>query len=253
MITDPIFYLAAIPGVLVVGLSKGGFGGSIALLGLPLIALVIPPLQAAGIMLPILILMDVFAVSAYRRIFDAGVLKTLIPAGVAGIVVGWMTASMVSAAHVRLIVGTVGIVFVLDYMLSGRRSDTPVPQNPVKGSFWGAIAGFTSFVSHAGGPPFQMYTLPLRLEPRRFAGTAVMFFAVMNATKLVPYFALGQFSARNLATSAVLMPIAPIGVFIGIKLVKVLPMKPFYRIIYAAVLAVSARLVWQGVAEIAVN
>lgn len=249
MIEDPVFYLAAVPAVLVVGLSKGGFGGSLALLGMPLMAMVIPPLQAAGIMLPILVAMDAVAISAYRRTFDRRALSVLIPAGIVGITIGGLTATYVSSAHVRLIVGAVGFLFVMDYVFKGRKSEEPKPHNTAKGAFCGTVAGFTSFVAHAGGPPFQLYVVPLRLEPRLFAGTAVMFFTAMNAVKLIPYFALGQFTTQNLTTSAVLLPVAPIGVYAGVQLIKVIPKKPFYRIIYALVFLVSIRLIWQGLTE----
>ena len=246
MITDPAFYLAAVPAVLLVGLSKGGFGGSFALLGTPMLALIIDPLQAVGIMLPILIVMDVVAVTAHRGQYDKRALAILVPAAIAGIGVGWLTASLVTAAHVRLIVGCVGLWFTLDYLIGRRGDDAPASHSQAKGTLFGAIAGFTSFVSHAGGPPFQIYVLPLRLAPTVFAGTSVLFFAAVNAVKLIPYFALGQFSAANLWTSALLLPLAPIGVFAGVWLVRRLPTKPFYLIIYTAVFLVSIKLIYDG-------
>jgi len=252
MITDPAFYYVAVPAVLLVGLSKGGFGGSFALLGTPLMAMIVPPLQAAGIMLPILIAMDIVAVSSYRRCFDTKTLAILIPTGIVGILVGWLTASIVTAAHVRLIVGIVGLWFTLDFVLARRGRGEAKPHNVPKGIFCGIAAGFTSFVSHAGGPPFQLYTLPLRLDPRVFAGTSVLFFAAINAVKLIPYIALGQFSTENLTTSATLLPLAPIGVLAGVWLVKRIPPKPFYLIVYAAVFVVSIRLIWLGLADIGV-
>ncbi|MCW2306152.1 sulfite exporter TauE/SafE family protein [Rhodobium gokarnense] len=253
MISDPMFYWAAVPAVLLVGLSKGGFGGSFALLGTPLMALVIPPLQAAGIMLPILVAMDIVALTAYRRRFDKRTIAILVPAGVIGVTIGWLTAAMITAAHVRLIVGTIGLWFTLDYLLKRKGERAPAEHNIAKGGFWGTVAGFTSFVSHAGGPPFQMYALPLKLEPVLFAGTSAIFFASVNAVKLVPYFALGQFSTQNLTTSAVLLPLAPIGVMSGVWLVKRIPMKPFYRIVYSAVFLVSCKLIWDGISELALR
>lgn len=248
MITDPLFFAAAIPAVVVVGLSKGGFGGGVALLGVPLMALVVPPLQAAGIMLPILMVMDAVALTAYRGAFDRRSLWVLLPAGVLGIALGWLTAGWVSEAAVRLIVGMVALAFCLDHWLHGAAgARKPAPHNRIKGTFWGALAGFTSFVSHAGGPPFQMYMLPLRLAPWTFAGTAVTFFAAVNAVKVVPYLLLGQLSGGNLATSAVLMPLAAVAAATGAWLVRVLPAALFYRITYAAVFVVSLKLIWDGV------
>ncbi len=164
MITDPVFYLAAIPAVLVVGISKGGFGGSIAILGVPLMALVISPIQAAGIMLPILILMDFIAVASYWKVFDKKVLLMTLPGALAGLGLGYLMATSVDEALVLLIIGVVAVSFTLDHWrklyLSGRQPEH-AGHSLTKGSIWGLVAGFTSFVAHAGGPPYQMYTPPL--------------------------------------------------------------------------------------------
>lgn len=246
MISDPLFYAAAIPAVVLIGLSKGGFGGAIAMLGVPLMTLVIPPVQAAAIMLPILIAMDIVGLIAWRGIYDRRALAILVPAGIAGIAIGWATATFVTDAHVRLIVGLVAFAFALDYYRGGTKSRTAAGHNPVKGSLWGTVAGFTSFVSHAGGPPFQMYMLPLRLAPPLLAGTAIIFFAVTNVLKLPPYFLLGQFSAENLATSAVLLPLALVATTAGVFLVRWVRPEAFYRISYAALFLVSLKLIWDG-------
>lgn len=247
MITDPWFYAAAVPAVLLVGLSKGGFGGPIALIGVPLVALVVPPVKAAGIMLPILIMMDLVGLYAYRGVLHRPSLTVLIPGAVAGIAIGWATAAYVTDAHVRLIVGAVALAFTIDYWLGGAKRLTPRTLPPLAGSFWGAVSGFTSFVSHAGGPPFQMYMLPQRLEPRMLAGTAVVFFAVVNQVKVIPYVYLGQFSAENLATSAALFPLAVVAVSAGVWLIKRIRPEPFYRFTYAAVFVVSLKLIRDGV------
>ncbi|PLX35886.1 MAG: hypothetical protein C0606_17490 [Hyphomicrobiales bacterium] len=246
MIPDPTFFAVAVPAVFLVGLSKGGFGGSIALLAVPLMALVVPPLKAAGILLPILVAMDIVGLIAYRRTYDTRVLKVMIPSAIVGIGIAWMAAAYITDAHVRLIVGTVGVLFTLDYVRGGGLKRPPAGHNPKKGTVWGIVAGITSFVSHAGGPPYQMYTLPLRLEPVLFAGTATVFFAAVNAVKLVPYFALGQFSTENLGLSLMLLPLAPVAVLSGVWLVRRVPAGPFYRITYAAVFIVSLKLIWDG-------
>ena len=207
-ISDPWFYAAAIPAVFLVGLSKGGFGGTFAMLGVPILALVISPLQAAGIMLPILVVMDIIALIAYKGRADWKSLTILLPAATLGIGIGWATAAYVNDAFVTFLIGVISIAFVADYVFKQRKKTHSAGHNIPKGSFWGAIAGFTSFISHTGGPPFQMYVLPLRLAPTLFAGTAVIFFAVVNAIKLVPYFLLGQFDTTNLSTSVTLFPVA---------------------------------------------
>ncbi len=247
MIEDPLFYAAAVPAVLLIGLSKGGFGGAIALLAVPLLSLKISPIQAAGIMLPILICMDMVGLWAWRGTYDKATLIIMIPAAILGIGLGWLTAAYVTDAHIRLIVGLVALSFSLSYFLGGAKAKVARAQSWPKGLFWGLMAGFTSFVSHAGGPPYQMYTLPLRMDPRLFAGTAIIFFASVNLVKVVPYFFLGQFNPQNLATSAVLLPLAPLATLAGVKLVKITPQDTFYAITYSAVLIVSFKLIWDGV------
>ncbi|MDH3581084.1 MAG: sulfite exporter TauE/SafE family protein [Hyphomicrobiales bacterium] len=245
MITDPQFYALAVPAVIFVGLAKGGFVGALAVLGVPLMALVISPVQAAGILLPILIAMDVFALWAYRGVYDFPNLKIVVPAAILGIAIGWATAAFVSPAHVKIIVGIVAAMFTLDYWIGWRGEKQPGASVP-KGGFWGMVAGFTSFVSHAGGPPLHMYLLPQRLEPRVFVGTGVIFFAVINWIKVIPYAALGQLDTTNLTTSAVLAPLAPLSIFAGAYLVKVLKAETFYRIAYLAIFIVALKLIWDG-------
>ncbi|MTI45021.1 hypothetical protein JM93_03635 [Roseibium hamelinense] len=249
-ILDPWFYAAAIPAVFVVGLSKGGFGGTLAMLGVPAMALVISPIQAAGIMLPILVVMDGIALLAYRGRADWLSLRILLPAAIAGICIGWLTATYVNDGMVVLLVGILSLLFVADYVFERNSRQTASKHNPLKGGLWGTIAGFTSFVSHTGGPPFQLYVVPLRLEPALFAGTAVIFFAAVNAMKLVPYYYLDQFDATNIATSLVLLPIAPIATLCGVWLVKKIDTETFYRLIYALMLLIGCKLIFDGIASL---
>jgi uncharacterized membrane protein YfcA len=250
MVTDPYFYLAAISGVLLAGMAKGGFGGALGMLAVPLMALVISPVQAAAIMLPILITMDMVGLVAWRGIFDKRAISIIVPAALVGIAIGWATAAWVTEAHVRLIVGIVALMFTLDYAFNDAKRLAPKQHNRAKGTFWGTVAGFTSFVSHAGGPPFQMYMLPLRLDPKLFAGTAIICFAIINAVKVIPYFFLGQFSTANLWTSAALLPLAPLATLFGVFLVKRIRTAPFYRITYSALFVIALKLIWDGAAEV---
>lgn len=245
IITDPWFYAVAIPAVMIVGFAKGGFGAGLSLLGVPLMSLIISPVHAAGIMLPILCAMDVVAVLSYRGKLHWPSLAIMMPGAMIGIALGWATAAWVEESHVRLIVGVVTFLFVLDYW-TGSAARPAAPQNVPKGVFWGLVSGFTSFVSHAGGPPAQMYLLPQKLDRVVLAGTIVIMFATMNAVKLVPYFFLGQFDRQNLMTSAVLLPLAPIATYVGVWLVRRVSQQQFYRITYGAVFVVSLKLIWDG-------
>lgn len=246
MITDPWFYAAAIPAMVILGLSKTGFA-AIGIIVVPLIALVIAPVQAAAIVLPILVLSDIVALISYRGIYDARTLWVMLPGAMVGIGIGWWTAAWVTEHDIRLIVGAISVLFALNYWLRRRLRQAPRGQSIVAGGFWGAITGFTSFVSHAGGPPFQMYTVRLGLTPAVFSGTAVVLFAIVNAVKVVPYFLLGQFDATNLATSAVLLPVSIPATFAGVWLVKVLDATVFYRAVYVLIFVVGLYLVWEGV------
>jgi len=244
MITDPWFYAVAVPAVLLVGLSKGGFLGGIAVIGVPLLTLAISPVQAAAIMLPILIAMDVIGVWAYRHSFDKRSIAILLPAAALGIIIGYLTAAYVSEAHVRLLIGVIALAFALDYWF--RKRPQAAGHSRFKGTLWGTVTGFTSFVSHAGSPPYQMYMLPLQLPPRIYAGTGAILFAGINLIKVPPYFLLGQFTAENMLTFLVLAPLAPFAMAISIWLVRRVPQEPFYRIAYSCLVIVALKLVWDG-------
>ena len=243
---DTFFYLVAVPAVLLTGLSKGGFAGGIAMLGTPLLALAISPVQAAAIMLPVLILMDVIGLASYRGIYDRQILIDMLPAAMAGIFAGWLTAALVSDDWIRILIGVIAISFAVNQITRDFRRLPPAGRNPIAASFWGTLTGFTSFIAHAGGPPFQAYVLPLKPDKMIYAGTAVVAFAVINAVKVVPYFALGQFTAQNLWTSAALMPVAVAGVLMGVWLTKRVPQTVFYNITYTAMIVVGFKLLWDG-------
>lgn len=246
IVSDPLFYLAAIPAVLITGIAKGGFGTGAGLLAVPLMALTVAPLQAAAVMLPILCLMDLFGLWAYRGRFDGRSLRLLLPAALAGIGIGWLTAGLMDDRVIRLIVGAVAVAFTLDHWIGRRAAADPKAPDPVKGGFWAAVSGFTSFIAHAGGPPLSVYLLPLKLDKTEFVGTAVIFFAVVNYVKLVPYTWLGQFSVANLATSLVLAPLAPLGIWLGIRLHRRTSPVWFYRLSYLMIFVVGLKLAWDG-------
>ncbi|PYE84600.1 sulfite exporter TauE/SafE family protein [Pseudoroseicyclus aestuarii] len=248
--SDPLALAAACLAVVLVGLSKGGLGGAMALLGVPVMALTIPPVQAAGILLPILIVMDWVSLWSWRGTFDRRVLKMMLPAAMVGIAVGWATAAWTSDAMVRLIVGVIALVFVARWAqgaIKARRSPaTPRPHNAAAAGVWGSLAGYTSFVAHAGGPPYQVYTLPLRQDPRLYTGTSVVFFAVVNMVKLIPYAALGQLDVANLTASAMLMPLAALATLAGAALVRRMRPEVFYPLMYTMVTLVGCKLTWDG-------
>ncbi|QYK42603.1 MAG: sulfite exporter TauE/SafE family protein [Paracoccaceae bacterium] len=240
-----VFWVLAVTAAMLVGMSKGGLP-LIGMLGVPVLALAISPVTAAGILLPIFVVSDMFGVWAYRRQFNARILVIMGAGMTAGVALGWATSSMVSERMVTGIVGTIGLVFALTLILR-RGPGEPRPVRVGPGLFWGAVTGFTSFVSHSGAPPYQVYVLPLKLPKPIYAGTTTLVFAWVNAVKLVPYWALGQLSPQNLAVAVWLAVPAALAVFLGVRLVRWLPEALFFRIVTWALLLISVRLLWQAV------
>jgi len=249
LLANPWFYAVAVPAVILVGLSKGGLGGAMGQLGVPLMTLVMAPLQAAAIMLPILLVMDVASLWTWRGCRDNKTLKYMLPGGVIGIALGWLMSAAVTDDMVRLVVGAIAVLFVLRYVLAGAAGRAkPKPHNFIAATGWSTVAGFTSYVAHSGGPPYQIYTLPLRQDPKIYNGTSVVFFAIVNALKVIPYFAQGQFDATNLSASAVLAPLAFAAPFAGAWIVRRMKPEIFYPFIYAMVFLTGLKLIYDGVA-----
>jgi uncharacterized protein len=174
-------------------------------------------------------------------------LRSLIPGGLLGVAIGWMLAARVTPDHVRLIVGVIAVVFVIRMAtMAAMKTSTLRGESAVAGAFWGALAGFTSFVAHAGAPPYQVYALRLGHAPAVYAATNTVFFALTNVIKLVPYFALGQFDASNLATSAALAPIALVMTALGIWLTKRISPKFFYPMMHVLVAVIGIKLIVDG-------
>lgn len=246
LFADPTVLAVTLLAVALVGLSKGGLGGAFGLMGVPVLSFVMPPVQAAALLLPILILMDAVSLWTWRHWRDAAVLRVMLPAAMLGIGAGWASASLVSEDGVLLLVGLVALVFGLRALL-GRYLGAPA-HRPRAGWFWGALSGFTSFVAHAGGPPFQVHVLPKRLDPKVFTGTSVLFFAVVNLVKVGPYAALGFFDARVLASALVTLPLAALAVRVGAWAVRRMPAAAFYTFSHVMVVLVGLRLVWVALA-----
>jgi uncharacterized protein len=252
VITDPLFYLLAIPAVTALGLGKGGFVG-IGMIATPLLALAVPPLQAAAVLLPILMCQDIISIWTYRRRWSAWNLKVLMPGAVLGTSAAAVFASSVSNAGIEVTIGAIGLAFALYTWLGPRllpqlRQIADEPRRPpiVLGILWGAMSGFMSLLIQVGAPPFQIHILPQRLDKLTLVGTSVIFFAFVNWMKILPYFALGQFSPRNFATSLALLPLAIATNFLGIWLVRKTPQERFYQISYLLMFLISLALLWQG-------
>ena len=229
----------------IVGLSKGGLPG-IGMLSVPVLALVMSPINAAVLLLPIYILSDLVAVWLYRKEFSARNIRILIPAGFMGVGVGWATASLVSDTVVSLLIGLMGIAYCLHSWLRQRHLKTPKEGNLSRGIFWGTLSGFTSFVSHAGAPPFQMYVLPQKLSKMVFAGTSTIVFAAINLAKVVPYASLHPYSLDTVEIASALLPMALMGTVVGRVVVTRLPEKTFFLAVQIMLFIVCLRLVYES-------
>ena len=245
LITDPVFYLVAIPAVLLLGISKSGFGAGFGSLAVPMMALAVTVPQAAAILMPVLLVMDLLGMAAFRNNVDRRLLKFLLPFGLVGIVIGTLLFKILDARVVAGIVGAFTLVFLAQRLLFPPRPDSVPPPRWV-GALLTAASGFTSFVAHAGGPPINAYIIPMRLSPLLFTGTMAFFFFFINIAKWVPYAWLGLLDLRNMTTSLVLLPFAPIGVWVGVRIAHRIKPKLFYRLIYAGMLLTGIKLLWDA-------
>lgn len=248
VITDPLFYAVAIPAVMFLGLSKGGFS-AVGMAATPLLALYLRPLEAAALLLPILICQDAISVRVYWREWSAWNLKVLLPGAALGTGLGWLFASSVPDDAIRVLIGVTALAFVARNRLRKGHLG-PEKKSALSGVLWGVVSGFTSFASQGGGPPYQVYTLPQQLPKMVFVGTTTIFFAVINLMKIVPYFMLAQFSAKNISTSLVLLPVAVLANFAGIWVVKSVPTAQFYRVTYVFLFILGSALLCDGASHL---
>ncbi|HEX6267983.1 MAG TPA: sulfite exporter TauE/SafE family protein [Burkholderiales bacterium] len=247
LLTDAGFYAVAVPAVLLMGLAKSGFLGGFGSLAVPLMSLAIPVPQAAAIMLPLLLVMDATGLQRLWHERDRELLRLLLPAGLLGTVVGTVSFGALSAKTVAGVVGALTLAFLAQRLAFPPKADAPPPSRRL-GFVLGIASGFTSFVAHAGSPPIAAYVLPLRLPPITFAATMAVFFAAVNLSKWIPYAWLGLIDAQNMATSLVLMPLAPSGVWLGVWLTRRIASTWFYRLAYTGMFLTGAKLLWDGVA-----
>jgi uncharacterized membrane protein YfcA len=247
LITDPFFYAISIPAVLLLGISKSGFGAGFGSLAVPMMALAVTVPEAAAILMPVLLLMDLLGLAAFRNDFDKKLLKFLLPFGVLGIVVGALLFKVLNAHTVSGIVGIFTLLFLAQRLVFPPKADSKPPPKWA-GALLVTASGFTSFVAHAGGPPINAYVIPMQLKPLKFTATMAFFFFVLNLSKWIPYGMLGLLDMRNMATSLVLLPLAPVGVWVGVRMAKRISQVLFYRFLYVGMFLTGLKLLWDGFA-----
>ncbi len=247
---DPLFWLVAVIAIACLGLSKAGFLG-FGLIATPLLALKAPPVQAAAILLPVMLAQDYFSGWSYRRDWDRSVLKVTIPGAVLGIGLAWALAAHVSDAWLRIAVGVLALAFMLRQLVA-RHAEASAPRRGL-GVICGVTSGFAGTLANAGGPPLLIYVLPQQLAKMTFVGTLAFYFATLNTMKVVPFLALGQLTTASLVISALLLPLALAATALGIRLVRITPPATFHRVAHAMVLIIGLALIWQGVTALASN
>lgn len=250
MLDDPFFLAVAAAAVILVGLAKGGLSG-LGALGTPLLALAVAPVQAAAILLPILIVQDLVSVWSFRRTWDGWVIAWMLPGALIGIAGGWAFAAVLPAKAVMAMLGVITLAFGAWrlWIERGGRSVAASTSPGWVGSLFGVGMGFASQIAHAGGPPFQMWVGPRKLPHETFVGTGALLFAVVNWAKVPAYLALGAFDRATLTTSAALLPLAVLSTLAGVWLIRRMSPQRFYRIVYALMVLLGGKLIWDGVTQ----
>lgn len=244
-VTDPFFYMVSVPAVFLLGLSKSGFGAGFGSLAVPMMALAVPVPQAAAILMPLLLIMDLMGLAAFRNDIDKPLLKFMLPWAMVGIGVGTVSFKLLDPHWVAGLVGVFTLLFLGQRLLFPPRPDSAPPPRWL-GRILVATSGFTSFIAHAGGPPVNAYAIPLRLKPLIYTGTMAYLFFCINMAKWIPYAWLGLLDWRNLGTSILLMPMAPLGVWAGVRLARRISMTWFYRMVLTGMLLTGIKLTWDG-------
>jgi uncharacterized membrane protein YfcA len=239
-----LFFIAVVPAIILFGIAKSGLGGSIALISIPLMTIAMPLTEALGIILPILIFSDFIATYKYRKEFDLGTLKLIVPFAALGIVIGSFTFSYFSEDLLKFIIGLMGFLFAGHYFLFKKNKEAKSEKNLIKGGICSTIAGFTSFCVHAGGTPTSIYLLPLRMRKEIYVGTRIIFFTFVNLIKLPLYINLSMTNLETFKQSVVLFPVALLGILIGYKLLKIIEEKLFYNILYTLIFVTSTKLLY---------
>ena len=248
MLHDPLFLIVAALAVTLLGLAKGGLSG-LGALGTPLLALVVAPVEAAAILLPILIVQDVVSVWSFRRTWDGWVVGWMLPGALLGIAGGWAFAAALPVDAVMAMLGVITLGFGLWrlWIERGGRAVAASRSPGWVGSLFGVGMGFASQIAHAGGPPFQMWVSPRKLPHERFVGTGAILFAIVNWAKVPAYLGLHAFTRATLTVSAALLPLAILSTLAGVWVIRRMSPQRFYVIVYVLMVLLGAKLVWDGI------
>lgn len=235
--------------VLVYGFAKGGAGAPLSAICVPVMSLVLPPFRAAAILLPLLLVLDGLAMLSFRGCFDRHQLRLLLPPALLGMVVAAGVGHWLSDDGLRLLIGVICLGFVLLRLLRRPPAESPpsAAGSDALGRVWGGLAGFTSMLVHAGGPPVMVHLMGLGLEPRLLAGTQAWLFAALNISKVLPFIGSGQLDLGSLRISLLFMPLTPIGILLGQRFLRTTSKEMVYHVFAAALSLSGGLLLWQGV------
>lgn len=239
-----IFLIAA--AVLITGISKGGFSGAFGIMAVPIISLQTSPTMAAAIMLPILCIMDIFAVQKFWQKWNKEQLIKCIPAAIIGVIIGGLTAKWFSAEWLRILVGLIALGFSINAWPKSNKVKPIKPLNSLTGKFWCCLAGFTSFIAHAGGPPINVHLLRVNLDKTQYVATAAVIFTAINYVKVIPYSMLGLLNTNNILLSLCFVPVAYLGVQLGAWLHYRLSNENFFKCMYGFLFLTGLKLIWDG-------
>jgi uncharacterized membrane protein YfcA len=245
---DLFFFCVAGPAVLFAGISKAGFGSGAAFAAATILALVVEPGLALGVMLPLLMLIDPSSLKPYWRKWSAPDVRLLVIGGVPGVVLGAALYRVASPDLLRLLIGGVSVGFVLWQLslASGlvKLARTRLPD--WAGLVAGVAVGFTTFISHAGGPPAAVFLLSRGLGKTQYQATTVLLFWILNIVKFVPYAALGMFTAQTFLANVALAPFALLGTWLGVKAHHLVPERAFFALTYVLLMVTGSKLIWDG-------
>ncbi|MGR3468955.1 MAG: sulfite exporter TauE/SafE family protein [Shimia sp.] len=244
---SPLFFAVAIPATLFAGISKAGFGSGAAFASSALLALILPPTLALGVMLPLLMLIDAASLRPYWRRWSWTEARLLILASLPGVALGAVLFDTADPDVIRLLIGAVALGFVGWSLWPSRARNAPRRRlHSGWGLLTGAVAGFTSFVSHAGGPPLAVYLLSQRLDKLTYQATTVLVFWAVNLLKFGPYAWTGAFTRDTWIAAALLAPVALLGTWVGVRAHAAIPALWFFRVTYLLLTVTGAKLIWDA-------
>ena len=249
LVLDWMFFAVAGPAVVFAGISKGGFGSGAAFAAASILALVVEPGLALGVMLPLLMLIDVATLRPYWRKWDGQAALLLILGGMPGVALGAALYKIAEPDVFRVLIGAISIGFVLWQLVFAKRAAArPERRRPLwAGGVAGLVAGSTSFVSHAGGPPAAVYLLSKKLTKTQYQATTVLVFWVVNIAKFIPYAFLGMFTLQTGMANLVLAPFALLGAWLGVRAHRLVPERLFFALTYVLLSLTGLKLIWDGV------